>query len=206
LAVACRADMLTTLDWQFSTIDNPASPDSSPSTVNPSGGVATATVFGATDPGYYFNARPGGAYGARRGLWDIANGKFQLDLGSMTVAEGQALDYTVKIVQFSGDPGIYPASPIFSLGAAATHTRTTLETVSAGDWVEDTYTWHVTPLSGPLSLSILPDTAGGATPTLLIDSIRWDISGNLMLIPEPSTITIAAGGLALLFVRNLRRR
>jgi hypothetical protein len=202
--VSQAAVMVTSLDWQFSTSANPASPTAA---VNPSGATATLSVNkGATGVGYVsgtwesVSGSPG--FGTASGLWNTSSGSFQLGLGAQSVTPGATLTYTLQIDQCLADFAL-PGTLVIS-GNPERTSRVETQHVSVGSWNRDTYTWTVNPVSGPLTLTI---TAGAGTGDLLVDRIQWGISGDLAAVPEPMlTQSVAAAGLALFGLWCHRRR
>ncbi len=207
MALASQAATPTILDSQFNNGTLPSSPADSPNTVNNTGGDATLNITGTIPPNhYYFNARP--SYGTtERGTWDTFNSQFILNIGAGTTSPGETLAYTLTIDQFYDGGNLFPAALSFSIGTPESSTRTVLDsTPTLGQWVEDVFTWHVTPtqMLTPLSVTISADPTSSSS-ELFFDRVRWDIVGDIA-VPEPGTGVIAGLGLLAFGLRNWFRR
>jgi hypothetical protein len=191
LAFAAHGGMITILDWQFETSDNPAAP-SAGITSNPSHGVATFSISPALPPATeYFGFKAPG-YGDQQGVWKASTGgQITLDLQSRAVNPAASLPYTVQIVRFISQLNFPFTSDLnFSLGAPLTRTTSDpIQTVeNVGSWVTDTYTWNVTPGTSPLSFTI---AANPSNRGMLFDRITWTIDGDLVAVPEPVNLALA---------------
>lgn len=166
MALASQAATPTILDWQFNTGANPSSPNDSPATVNQTGGAAELSITGDIAQ-YHFNSQGATDFGLERGTWDTANGVFALSIQAGATSLAQPLNYTLTIDQFfDSTSGLFPGLMKFSIGNPASTSRTVLDsTPGLGQWVEDTFTWQITPsqMLQPLTLTITPDTSTGGT-------------------------------------------
>lgn len=209
MALVAQAATPTILDWQFANNADPAAPTTGAGseTVNNTGGEATLDISGTIQT-YYFNARAG--FGTERGMWDTLNGQYTLTIQAGSTTPGQTLGYTLRVYQFFDSAGgVFPGLMNFSLGTPLTSSRQVIDsTPDLGVWVEDTFTWNVTPsdILTPLSLTITADTSTpGTTGELFFDRVRWDIIGDIA-VPEPHTAAITMLGLIAFGVRSWFRR
>jgi hypothetical protein len=208
LVMVSHAASPVTLDWQFNTGANPLAPDGT-LTTNTSGGTALCTIAADTYQHYFFGAYPTvppGGYGNESGLWDTIGGHITLSLTGGSFNPNQTFIYTLDIHQFVGDPNFLPGTiqitPL-TLGAPSSPTsRTVLDTVPNGQWVDDKYTWTLTPGAGPLSLTINPSPSSPSG-ELLFDELIWNINP---IIPEPGPGVIGALGMLAFGLRTWLRR
>lgn len=95
------------------------------------------------------------------------------------------------------------------VGAAVNPTPplTTLATETKGYWVSQTFEWSVTPTTAQnLTLTITGDTSKG-NGELFVDSLIWNVVGDLVAVPEfSSTQAVAACGLILFSAVAWKRR
>lgn len=211
LAVTAQAQtQTTTLDWKFSTAQNPAPPTTQE---NPTGGTATATFIEGNNT-YYFGQGPEGVFGTPTGLWsmDPLDGKapkLQLKLDRTPV---QSVDMTVVVTHFV-DNSLYPGVLGFSLPNAVNLGRQVVVPQTGnmiGFWVADTFSWTgVTfPAWGgvngaPITLDLFP---GMANTGLFLDEVKLSIFGAVSTVPEPMAGQLAGLGLVLFGLRSWLRR
>ncbi len=209
--VTVQADPTTTMDWEFSTSDNPATvtPDTS---VNPFGATGTAAIDQSNGDGYQagtlFEQYGQTGYGTQTGLWDLLNaGTMELSLDKQAAA-GATLSYTLTVDAFFSSPLSFPNisdAMTFSLPNAQQVSRTQLNSGDKGAWYEVVYSWNQVNTSGPISLTLTSPAGLGAT-DLVIDRIQFSISGNLAPIPEPTVVQLGAVGFAALGLWSWRQR
>lgn len=205
LALTSQAQTVNTLDWQFSTAGNPVDPTAETSN-QPSGGDASATFIDGVNS-YFFGAGPEGLYGTRTGLWDSLNGHLSLDISDRTAVV--PISYTLTVTHFVDSSGaFFPGSFEFSIPNEIFVGRTVVEAQSGdmvGQWVADTFQWN--------NLNIYPSTVnltigpGPGNGDLFFDSVKLIVSGgDLVLVPEPATASMAALGLLAFGLRSWLRR
>jgi hypothetical protein len=213
LAVSGQAALFTSLDWKLSLPGNPTALDSS--SVNPSNATVTARFRGNNNT-YYFGQGPGGGggyFGPPTGLWDVNNGDLLITLSDKTAHT--PLDYTLIITHFV-DNQLYPGTAIFS-GPGLSSSNPNYTSVSrtvvvpqsgnmGGYWAADTYTWSQVSISNDaaVSLDIIPGSGSGGA--MLFDEVQFSINGDLIPIPEPGIIQLAASSLLVLGLSSWFRR
>jgi hypothetical protein len=196
----------TTMVWDFSTPDNPASV--TPTSQNPFNVTGTATIVpGVGAEGYsagVFLNRPD-FYGTATGLWDMLNGSVTIDLvDQLAGTENGMLDYTLVVRHFvSPPPGFpYPSTISFSVPGAQLDSQVAQEVAGLGSWVLSTYSWQQVPVDGLVSLTMSTEANRG----LLLDSLSFSVIGELVPIPEPSVAQLGALAALVLGLGSVRRR
>lgn len=201
LVLTSQAQPVTQFDWKFSVSGRTNPPTEVVS--NPSGAEATATILGSLNT-YYSGSVPGGLFGTRTGVWDIGNGAVELGVSLGAIS---AVEFTLRVVQFVDDFGLYPGTlwftapniPGFTTASALSSVRTVVEQKSgsmAGYWVQDTYQWSALGAPGPIRLDIAPGSGSGGAG--LYDEIELTIKGGLTDAPEPGCLQLLALGLGAL--------
>jgi len=218
--IGCGHAATFNYEWAFDVSDaNPALPDVPPSSA-PVASLAGATMVNTAGQGWIYNPGLAGypvnppitGSTSIRGIWEI-DGSFNLHFGIESVSPGSAVSYTLKVVQYIDNLGLFPGTMSFTLaGTAALPTlgpTTIIEDLSAqnfgGRWVQQEFDWvGVTTPSGELSLTIAPPASPGV---LSFDKISMEITGQA-LVPEPTLgPSFAAIGCATFGVWSwLRRR
>lgn len=209
MALSSQAQPVTQFDWKFSVSGRTNAPTEVIS--NPSGADATATILGSLNT-YYSGTVPGGLFGTRTGLWDIGNGSVMLGVSLGAVS---AVEFTLKVVQFVDDFGLYPATvwfssptiPGFTTASAISSTRTVVEQKTGsmvGYWVQDTYQWSALGAPGPIRLDVTPGSGSGGAG--LYDEIELTIKGDLTSAPEPGCLHLLALGMGALVLRFRSQR
>jgi hypothetical protein len=204
--VAMAAEPVTTMVWEFSTPDNPATVKP-PQESNPAGGTGTVTVNAGVGLGYFPGkfeplGEPTNDYGTQTGLWDILNGDVKLDVDLMPAAPDTKLNYTLTLTYFVSPQNFpYSQNVTFSIPGVQLVSQTGIENTVQGTWVEGVYAWEQLSVPGALYLVITPEAQRG----FLLDSLAFSVTGNLVPVPEPSTSALALFGLAFLGFAGRRR-
>jgi len=203
---------LTTLDWKFNTLANPAPPTAA-GTTNLTGGAATATFVQGVNS-YIAGSGPGGLYGPPTGLWAMdwaatTPPELELKLDQTPVT---SVDLTLTVTHFV-DNAQYPGTLSFSLPNAVAVGRQVVIPQTGnmiGFWAADTYSWAgVTyPAWGdangaPITLDLFPGLGNGS---LLLDEVKLSILGAVSTVPEPMAGQLAGLGLLLFGLRSWLRR
>lgn len=194
---AVAADPVSSYEWTFSTSQNPA--EFTPATENPFGATWTADVNFGQGTGYHqgrFDNDPG--YGTVTGMWDIGAGDVTFELDRMPLT---TVDLMVTVRHFVSLPGAFPFSLglSFSLPGQTLVSQSSFQIASSGDWVESTYAWQDLTSSGPITLSIFSEPGRG----FLLDSLAVDVTGILVPVPEPATVSLLAlGAMGVLALRR----
>ena len=203
LAVASHAQT-NTVDWKFSVAGNPSAPTTSTTT-----NVATAT-FVSGNNSYFFGTGPEGLYGSPTGLWSMARlnqGEAVLELKLAETVPATTADLSLVLTHFVDSGAFFPGTVSFSLANAIYEGRTEVVPQTGdmvGAWFADTYRWDDVSFPLEIALEISPGEGNGS---LFIDEVLFTISGELVPIPEPMSIQLAAAGLLVFGVGTwLRRR
>ncbi len=201
-ATAFAADPITSMEWQFGTSDNPSSVKPPPAD-NPFGATGMATISPGIGVGYWEGVFLDDAgYGTKTGVWDILNGGVNVGTDMLPATPSTLLGYTLTLDQFVS-PANFPYSQqvSFSIPDAPVVTSNVLENTANGQWVEFTYQWSGLSVSGPVGLTFFSDAGKG----LLLDRVAFNVTGNLVAIPEPTVTQLGVMGLAILGLLSWRR-
>jgi hypothetical protein len=206
---AFAADPATTsMVWDFSTPDNPSVQQPTGDT-NPFDAVGTVTIETGLGGGGYFGgvAYPEfpGDFGTATGVWDTLNGSVTVGLDQLAGTAGGLLDYTLVLRQYVNNPPGFPYSPAlqFSVPGVELVSQVPVETIqSAGaSWVVSTYRWQQVAVDGFISLTLSTDP----NRNMLLDSLSFSVTGDLVPIPEPNVAQLGALAALMLGVGSFRR-
>lgn len=134
-------------------------------------------------------------YGSVPYFWDIANGSMSF---SIPTAPANGLPETNQI-QVTYYVDIDKAPTISVAGGTQIGSTTVTETGigGAGEWYTELETWLIQPGTGSDIITILGNSRGSVIDQVIVDTLT---------VPEPSTISLAALGVAAFVGSVLRRR
>jgi len=207
---ALGAGTETIMTWNFDTSDNPAIGE--PGAANPVPATGTANIQYGVGLGYF----PGTVvdpdvplnFGSATGVWDIggAGTGVKMDIDLYPATPTTKLDYKVVVRQFASTaPQVgFPYSPnvTFSIpGYQLVGTPVEEESTANGVWIKSTYSWQQLSVAGPITLTMGADSGKG----LLLDSLAFSVTGDLVPIPEPSVGQLGAVAALMLGIGPFRR-
>jgi hypothetical protein len=126
----------------------------------------------------------------------------KIDVDLLAATPDTKLDYRLTLTYFVSPQNFpYSQNVTFSIPGVQLVRQTGIENTVQGTWVEGVYAWEQLTVPGTLTLVITPEAQRG----FLLDSLAFSVTGNLVLIPEPSTGALALFGLAFLGFAARRR-
>lgn len=207
-SAAFGADAETTMVWDFSTPDNPSVQQPvGPS--NPFNAEGTVSIDVGLGGGGYFSgvAYPEfpGDFGTATGSWDLLNGSVTVSLDQLGTGAASPLDYTLVLRQYVNNPPGFPysANLQFSIPGGQLVSQVTEETIQSvgASWVVSTYQWQELAVDGQVTITLSTDQ----NRNLLLDSLTFSVTGDLVLIPEPGVAHLGVLGALMLGLSNVRR-